>query len=171
MPYKEILFEPPYKSFFLINHEGKIIFAGSDEMAYRILIEDGFLPEDAREAVLYARSTLGSWVSLDKFRRGGETYVKAGMYIRGITEAEIRDMVKRGPDFKGEKNKDALRGLLRDVDAVIGAIRSSWNNARRGIEAMIPRLKDEEVPEYVDLINGLVDFLTALNRFLGTLQR
>lgn len=169
MKFKEIIFEPPYKSFFLVDEEGKLVFAGSDEIAYRMLVESGFNPEDAREAVLYARSTLGQWISLDKFRPERKTvYTRAGMYVKAITADEIRNLVRRGPDFRGEKNADALRGLLRDIDTVVGAIRSTWTNSKRRIEAAIPRMNAEEISDFVDLLNGTLDFLTAVNRYLGS---
>jgi hypothetical protein len=170
----EISFEPEIKSYFLRDMEGGIHWAGAESAVFKLLVEDGFVPEDAREALLYARSTLGQWIDLAKFKRTFKVLESkgfAGFERRGITDADIERVIKAGPEFKGERSREALTRLVTDVSTVIGGINSTWSRVSRSLIERVPRMAEEELSEYVDLVNSIVDFLSAVNRYVGRLLR
>jgi hypothetical protein len=170
----EISFEPEVKSYFLRDSEGGIHWAGAESAVFKMLVEDGFIPEDAREALLYARSSLGQWIDLGKFRKDFKILQSKGLLgfeRRGITDADIERIVKAGPEFRGEKGREALTRLVTDVSTVIGAINSAWSRVSRSLVERIPRMTEEELSEFVDLVNSLVDFFAAVNRYIGRLLR
>lgn len=169
---KEIVFEPTYKSYFFTDDGGRLVFGGAEGIAFKILIGDGFVPEDAREAILYARSSLGNWIKLDKFRRELKGTTTLGtkdysMMRRAFTERDIEDIIKKGPEFRGEKNVEAGKKAIRDIQTVLGAINNGWKRIMVRIEDELDEMDADEVADYVDLLNSLVEFLTALNKYIS----
>jgi hypothetical protein len=174
--WSHITFEPPLKSYFLMGCDGSIMWAGAENVVVQLLVDDGFNLENAREAVLYARSYLGGWIELNKFRRSQEftmesmgSVVDTAVMRCAVSEADIDRLIRGGPEFAAVEEVDAgdIERLSGEVANALVSLQGTFRTVRGKLMRDAPRMSAEDLIENLHFLNSLLNFIKVLTVYLS----
>jgi len=155
----QIVFEPDLKSYF-INSDGQVQWVGSDMVAIRLLVNNGFPEWAARKGVLYARMNQGLWIDLDKFIR--EAFKK-----NAITEKDIQNLLTTVRPSTEKKTKDDIKKELQDLEVIVNSIPSTARKVINMVSSIIERELDEnEILRIYNILYSWNELLMVVNASL-----